>query len=228
MPAYRPVRHRSRKNPTGCISGVYSQTNNVSQLNMPTNSWFQMFKQTKRRIGTWNVLICFYSFRGHELKFVTDVLIDKATNSIIVADVGNRRVSRWPLNHHPMRNDILLDNIASCGLAMDDQKYLYVSDVEKHEVRRFRIGNKNGTIVAGGNGKGDGNHQLNIPTFLFVDAEQTVYVSDRENHRVIKWEKDAVAGIVVAGGQGQGKWLNAIVSSYGNLRHFVQDCLCGR
>ncbi|CAF4298305.1 unnamed protein product [Rotaria sordida] len=85
---------------------------------------------------------------------------------------------------------------------MDDQRYLYISDFEKHEVRRYQIGDKKGTIVAGGNGKGDGFNQLNASTYVFVDQQQTVYVSDWDNHRVMKWNKDAKEGIVVAGGQG--------------------------
>ncbi|CAF1288867.1 unnamed protein product [Rotaria magnacalcarata] len=87
---------------------------------------------------------------------------------------------------------------------MDDQRYLYVSDVEKHEVRRYQIGDKNGTLVAGGNGQGAALNQLNWPRYIFVDRQQTVYVSECQNHRVMKWNEGATEGIVVAGGQGQG------------------------
>ncbi|CAF2061440.1 unnamed protein product, partial [Rotaria magnacalcarata] len=74
---------------------------------------------------------------------------------------------------------------------MDEQRYLYVSDWKKHEVRRYQLGEKNGTLVAGGNGEGDGLNQLNLPAFLFVDRQQNVYVSDNKNHRVMKWKKGA-------------------------------------
>ncbi|CAF5064641.1 unnamed protein product, partial [Rotaria socialis] len=89
-------------------------------------------------------------------------------------------------------------------------RYLYVSDDEKHEVRRYQLGEKNGTLVAGGNGKGDGLNQLNVPTYLFVDRQQTVYVSDNNNHRVMKWAEGAKEGIVVAGGQGYGNALTQL------------------
>ena len=72
---------------------------------------------------------------------------------------------------------------------MDHQRYLYVSDIENHEVRRYTIGEKNGIVVAGGNGKGNQLNQLNVPTYLFVDEEQAVYVSDSYSHRVMKWNK---------------------------------------
>ncbi|CAF2223478.1 unnamed protein product, partial [Rotaria magnacalcarata] len=87
---------------------------------------------------------------------------------------------------------------------MDDQRYLYVSNVGKHEVRRYKLGEKNGTLVAGGNGIGYGLNQLNYPTYLFVDRDHSVYVSDCWNYRVMKWVEGAKEGIVVAGGQWKG------------------------
>ncbi|CAF4250158.1 unnamed protein product, partial [Rotaria sordida] len=134
-----------------------------------------------------------------------DVLIDKETDSLIICDPGNRRVVRWSRRSGTTQGEILIDNIACAALAMDDQRYLYISDVEKHEVRRYQTEDKNGTIVAGGNGQGASLNQFNEPRYIFVDQQQNVYVSDRGNHRVMKWNKGAKEGIVVAGGQGQGK-----------------------
>ena len=56
----------------------------------------------------------------------------------------------------------------------------------KHEVRRRKIGEvkgKQGTVVAGGNGQGNGLNQLDRPSFLFVDDEQSIYISDIYNER---------------------------------------------
>ncbi|CAF4372843.1 unnamed protein product, partial [Rotaria magnacalcarata] len=86
---------------------------------------------------------------------------------------------------------------------MDEQRYLYVSNAGSDEVRRYKFGENIGTLVAGGNGQGDGLNQLNYPRHLFVDRHQNVYVSDYNNHRVMKWNKGATEGIVVAGGQDQ-------------------------
>ncbi|CAF2139367.1 unnamed protein product, partial [Rotaria magnacalcarata] len=99
------------------------------------------------------------------------------------------------------QGEILIANIQCFGLAMDEQRYLYVSDVVKHEVRRYQLGEENGTLVAGGNGEGDELNQLNWPTYLFVDRDHSVYVSDYSNNRVMKWVDGAKEGIVVAGGQ---------------------------
>ncbi|CAF1355843.1 unnamed protein product [Rotaria sp. Silwood1] len=148
--------------------------------------------------------------RSDQLNEPTDVLIDKETDSLIICDYENRRVVRWSRRSGTTQGEILIDNIACWGLFMDDQRYLYVSDDEKHEVRRYQIGDKNGIIVAGGNGEGAGLNQLNWPTYIFVDQQQTVYVSDKDNHLVMKWNKGAKEGIVVAGGQGEGKALTQL------------------
>ncbi|CAF4361119.1 unnamed protein product, partial [Rotaria magnacalcarata] len=143
----------------------------------------------------------------HQLNSPSDVLIDKETNGLIICDWGNDRVVRWSRRSGATQGEILIDNIRCWGLAMDEQRYLYVSDAGKDEVRRYQLGEKNGTLVAGGNGEGDELNQLNSPAYLFVDRDHSVYVSDRYNHRVMKWVEGAKEGIVVAGGQGQGSAL---------------------
>ncbi|CAF1435967.1 unnamed protein product [Rotaria sordida] len=148
--------------------------------------------------------------RLDQLNSPSDVLIDKETDSLIICDQTNRRVVRWSRRSGTTQGEILINNIECWGLAMDDQRYLYISDYVKHEVRRYQIGDKNGTIVAGGNGGGDGLNQLNDPIYIFVDQQQTVYVSDNYNHRVMKWNKDAKEGIIVAGGQRQGDALTQL------------------
>ena len=141
--------------------------------------------------------------RLDQLYYPTDVLIDKETNSLLIADLDNRRVLRWSRHQGTTQGEVIVDNIGCFRLAMDHQRYLYVSDIEKNEVRRYTIGDKNGIVVAGGNGQGNQLNQLNVPTYFFVDEEQAVYVSDTDNHRVMKWNKGAKEGIVVAGRQGE-------------------------
>ncbi|CAF2080064.1 unnamed protein product, partial [Rotaria magnacalcarata] len=146
----------------------------------------------------------------HQLGHPRDVLIDKETDSLIICDYYNRRVVRWSRRSGTTQGEILIDSITCSGLAMDELRHLYVSNYAKHEVRRYKFGEKNGTLVAGGNGEGDGLNQLNNPTYLFVDRQQNVYVSDNFNHRVMKWVEGAKEGIVVAGGQGEGDALTQL------------------
>ncbi|CAF4274226.1 unnamed protein product, partial [Rotaria sordida] len=68
-----------------------------------------------------------------------DVLIDKETDSLIICDQGNRRVVRWSRRSGTTQGQILIDNSWCYGLAMDNQRYLYISDYDKHEVRRYQI-----------------------------------------------------------------------------------------
>ncbi|CAF4223874.1 unnamed protein product, partial [Rotaria magnacalcarata] len=91
-----------------------------------------------------------------------------------ISDWGNRRVVRWSRRSGTTQGEILIDNIDCYGLAMDEQRYLYVSDYVKYEVRRYQLGEKNGTLVAGGNGQGDELNQLNYPAYLFVDRDHSV------------------------------------------------------
>ncbi|CAF1516813.1 unnamed protein product, partial [Rotaria sordida] len=148
--------------------------------------------------------------RLDHLNWPTDMLIDKETDSLIICDRWNLRVIRWSRRSGTIQGEILIDNIHCFGLAMDDQRYLYISDTNKHEVRRYQIGDNNGTLVAGGNGEGAGLNQFNEPRYIFVDQQQNVYVSDRDNHRVMKWNKGAKEGIVIAGGQGEGNALTQL------------------
>ncbi|CAF2058621.1 unnamed protein product, partial [Rotaria magnacalcarata] len=97
------------------------------------------------------------------------------------------RVVRWSRRSGTTQGEVLIDNIACWGLAMDEQRYLYVSDYGKHEVRRYQLGEEICTLVAGGNGEGAGLNQLDFPGYLFVDRDHSVYVSDYSNHRVMKW-----------------------------------------
>ncbi|CAF1590632.1 unnamed protein product [Rotaria magnacalcarata] len=150
----------------------------------------------------------------NQLYCPSDVLIDKETDSLIICDRDNRRVVRWSRHSGTTQGEIIIDNIDCWGLAMDEQRYLYVSDEEKHEVRRYRLGEKNDTLVAGDNGEGDELNQLNWPRYLFVDGQQSVYVSDKNNHRVMKRVEGAKEGIVVAGGQREGDALTQL--SYPN------------
>jgi len=154
--------------------------------------------------------------RNDQLSGPTDVIVDKKSDSLIICDQSNRRVVRWP-RQNGTSGEIIIANIYFWGLAMDNDGYLYVSDCSKHEVRRWKIGDTTGTVVAGGNGQGNRLDQLNHHTYIFVDQDHSVYVLDDNNHRVIKWMEGAKAGIVVAGDQGQRNGLTQLCNPRGVL-----------
>ena len=148
--------------------------------------------------------------RADQLSYPTDVILDKETDSLIICDCMNNRVTRWPRRKGIQSGETIIDNILCWGLVRDDEGSLYVTDVGKHEVRRYCRGETNGTVVAGGNAEGAALNQLNDPRYVCVDGEHAVYVSDNNNHRVMKWVKGAKEGIVVAGGRGQGNDLTQL------------------
>lgn len=135
------------------------------------------------------------------------VLFNKRSNSLFICDYHNRRVLEWDYNRCKYKR-VITNNIACGGLAIDKEGAIYVSDTERHEVRRYLPGDRHGVVVAGGNGQGPRLKQLNHPTYIFVTHDQSVYVSDTWNDRVVKWEKNAKEGVIVAGGNGKGKDTN--------------------
>ncbi|CAM4783604.1 unnamed protein product [Rotaria magnacalcarata] len=128
-----------------------------------------------------------------------DVIFDNETDSLIISDGDNRRVMRWLLRNDTMYGEIILDNIDCYGLAIDDQRYIYVSDIEKNEVRRYRMGDINSKVVAGGQ-LISSSIEIILSTYLIVTI--IVYV--------IKWATDANEGIIVAGGRGYGNDLGQL------------------
>ena len=133
----------------------------------------------------------------------TDVLVDKDTDSLIISDMGNRRIVRWSCRTRTYE-ETLLNDVDCTQILMDNQRCLYVSDVGEHEVRRYRMGETDGTVVAGGHGSGFNHNQLRFPTYLCFDRDESIFIADTYAHRVMKWPKNATEGTTVAGGRGRG------------------------
>lgn len=166
--------------------------------------------------------------RLNQLNRPKDVIIDRQTNDLIIADHGNKRVIRWP-RETDGPGQMIIKDIDCWGLAIHRDGSLYVSDETKNEVRRWKKGGSRDTIVAGGNDRGSLLNQLNGPTYLFINDDHTLYVSDEKNHRVMKWTRGAKEGKVVAGGNGEGDRTThfsepngLLVDSFGQI--YVADC----
>ncbi|CAF3074563.1 unnamed protein product [Rotaria sp. Silwood2] len=227
-----------------CIAGGYGSGDELNQLNSPHGMYIDDDDQSiyvadwgNHRIVKWKYnakngeVVAGGNRNGNridQLSFPTDMIVDKKNDSVIICDWGNRRVVRWS-RRNGTNVVIIISNIRCSHLAMDNDGDLYVSDIEKHEVRRWKKGQRDGTIIAGGNGKGCQLNQLDSPTHIFVDQDYAIYISDENNHRVMKWMKGAKEGIVVAGGQGEGDDLTQLSRPAGVIvdqlgRIYVSDC----
>ncbi len=88
------------------------------------------------------------------------------------------------------------------GLYLDESNsYLYIADTSNHRIQRYQLGNAmNGTTVAGGNGQGTGNQQLNTPFGVCVSKNTgAIYIADTFNHRIQYWIPGATSGVTIVG-----------------------------
>ncbi|CAF4535739.1 unnamed protein product, partial [Rotaria sp. Silwood2] len=192
------------------VAGGNRQGNGINQLSNPCglhvddDQTIYVADESNHRIVEWKwgatsgQVVAGGNGQGsgaHQLSYPTDVIVDKERDSLIICDRSNRRVVRWP-RRNGTSGETIISNIYCWGLTMDENGSRYVTDYEKHEVRRYRRGESQGTVVAGGNGSGNRLDQLSGPHY--------------RNHRVMKWVEGAKQGIVVAGGQGQGNGLTQL------------------
>ncbi|CAF4431740.1 unnamed protein product, partial [Rotaria sp. Silwood2] len=157
--------------------------------------------------------------RGNEanqLSGPTDVIVDKQTESLIICDNNNKRVVQWP-RVGGKSGETIIPNVNCYGITMDEDRTLYTVGYDTDEVKRFRKGETQGTVVAGGNGRGNAANQLNWPQYIFVDRDRSIYVTEWYSNRVTKWVEGAKEGIVVAGGNGRGNALNQLAGPQGVL-----------
>ncbi|CAF0986196.1 unnamed protein product [Rotaria sp. Silwood1] len=200
------------------VAGGNRQGNRINQLSDPLGLYVDddqtvyVADQSNHRIVEWKQgatngqVVAGGNGQGsgdHQLSYPRDVIIDKERDSLIICDSWNERVVRWP-RRNATSGETIISNIACVGLTMDENGSLYVTDIGKDEVRRYRRGESQGIVVAGGNGYGNRLDQLSRPYYVFVDRDHSVYVSDWDSHRVMKWIEGAKQGIVVAAGQGYG------------------------
>ncbi|CAF4267983.1 unnamed protein product [Rotaria magnacalcarata] len=206
------------------VAGGNGQGNGINQLSNPWSLYVDddqtvyVADQYNHRIVEWKSgatsgqVVAGGNEEGsgdHQLSNPRDVIVDKERDSLIISDYSNERVVQWP-RRNETSGETIISNINCWGLTMDENGSLYVADIRNDEVRRYKKGESQGTVVAGGNGRGNRFDQLSCPRYVFVDGDHSVYVSEWGNHRVMKWMKGKKEGIIVAGGQGQGNGLTQL------------------
>ena len=60
-----------------------------------------------------------------------------------------------------------------------------------------------GTLVAGGNGSGNGTNQLNWPHGLYLDPiTSAIWIADTNNHRIVRWSSPSISVVICGGSYG--------------------------
>ena len=201
------------------VAGGNGQGAGISQLNFPfrlfldNNQFLYIVDYGNFRVSKWKLgntvgqIVAGGNGKGSrndQLSYTYGIVVDRRRDSLFIADWSNHRIVQWSLQG-ARSGKTIISGVPSFGLTMDEQGFLYLSDSSRFEVRRWRVGESQGTLVAGGH-----LNQMHGPRRVFVDQNYSVYVPDWNKNRVTKWMKGATEGIVVAGGQGQGSALSQL------------------
>ena len=72
----------------------------------------------------------------------------------------------------------------------DDNQCIIIADCCNHPIVDWKMGEKNGKVIAGGQGRGNPLDQLNCPTDILIHKEKnSLLISDRGNRRVLRWSR---------------------------------------
>jgi hypothetical protein len=80
---------------------------------------------------------------------------------------------------------------------------------------KWASGAREGVVLTGGQGGGNGLSQLSNPRGVLVDRLGTIYVAEQDNQRVMHWLKGVTQGSVVVGENGQARLANQFHLSVG-------------
>ncbi len=107
------------------------------------------------------------------------------------------------ISTHPFVKDIAVEKIAQWGeedelnfpfgLAISpDDKYIYVSNLNSNEIRKYKIpeGNEKWQLVKKWGKEGESHAEFNQPSGICVDIEGNLYVADAYNGRIQKFDSE--------------------------------------
>ncbi|CAF4357657.1 unnamed protein product, partial [Rotaria magnacalcarata] len=79
---------------------------------------------------------------------------------------------------------------------------IYVADTVNQRVVRYLPGASSGTVVAGGNGQGFNNYQLNYPIGLYYDSStNSLVIANAGANNIVRWVIGASNWTLLAGSQ---------------------------
>jgi sugar lactone lactonase YvrE len=92
---------------------------------------------------------------------------------------------------------------------------LYIADTVNHRVVRYLSGASSGTVVAGGNGPGVANTQLNYPIGLYLDSSSnSLVIANAAANNIVRWVLGATSWTLVLGDP------NGVIGSTSTMFHY--------
>ena len=117
---------------------------------------------------------------------------------VYVVDRDNHRIQLWKFNSS------FGSTIAGLGVlgSNDSQLYLpedifrdersgalYIADTYNHRIMRYLRNESTGTVIAGGNGAGNSNIQLRVPTGIrFGVSRDTLLIVNYASNNIVQWK----------------------------------------
>ena len=133
----------------------------------------------------------------YQLSSPVGLYFDTLSNSLVIANMGAHTIVRWTIGAF---NWTLVAGVSGssgstsrllynpCDVTFDWMGNMYVVDTGNHRVQFFRVGESNGTTIAGVTlSSGSSSILLNSPFSVAVDGQFNVYVSDYNNYRIQKF-----------------------------------------
>jgi len=87
----------------------------------------------------------------------------------------------WSVDTTSVRSGIRRYKLDPYGVAVDEDRNIYVSDEESHRLSKF---NSDGKLVKSVGGKGDKTGRFNYPHGIALSNDSKLFICDRSNHRI--------------------------------------------
>ncbi|CAF1403426.1 unnamed protein product [Adineta ricciae] len=142
------------------------------------------------------------------LRCPTGLYVDSNDN-VYVSDSQNNRIQLW--NHSASIGTMVAGTgmngsannqlFSPCGIVQNPStKTLYIVDYTNQRVMSYTSGASTGTVVAGGNGLGTSNIQLNNPVGIYFDSfTNSLLIANHGANNIVRWVLGASSWTLVAG-----------------------------
>ena len=111
-----------------------------------------------------------------------------SSGSVYVSDFQNDKIILLPGNKTVLDGSATSPPFVPYGVFVDNNNNIFIADGRNDEVVEFIGGSTKGIVVAGANGKGNANNQLNEPYSICIDDSSNLFIADFANNRIEKYK----------------------------------------